>query len=381
MVALLDIGEDAIAVVLRHCTLLSLYRIKVTSNYFLASVNHGVLERAGQKMGWDASRVQMIGRKPRYATSPLPEVGGVCTFKYPQQAQRLGNRLIVSDSCNDRVVVLTLRGEYVCHLSLNSHSTEEYSHARGLVVYDGMVYVADQFNHRIHIVTIAGDVCDIVRTLGPSFGSPTQGRFADPHQLAVSSDGIFVGDNNGVHFFSHGGVFVRSFAQEIGLIGMGPHHAGERRGCVELAASGGEVFCLGWHKTGAAGVSGKAFISVFSTAGVLLRRIGHNIPHKSSLAVHGRTLFVMAERDRNDDLEYCIVMLTIQGAILGVIDVERLCTPFARPEFLEAGSLSIDASGTQLYFCDQNHHCVYMLDSMPLQEVSLVRFDPVPEPV
>ena len=232
-------------------------------------------------------------------------------------------------------------------------------------MYDGLIYVADQFNHRIHVVTIAGDVCDIVRTLGPSFG-PAQGRFANPHQLAVSSDGIFVGDNKAVHFFSHGGIYVRSFAQEIGLVSEG-----ERIGAVELAASGGEVFCLGWHET-VGGMHRKAFISVFSTAGVLLRRV--NIPFKmSSLAVYGRTLFVMAERNRNGNSEFCIVMLTIQGTILGVIDVEALCTPFARPGFLEVGSLSIDASGTQLYFADHNHHCVFMLDSMPLQEVSLVR--------
>ena len=115
--ALLDIGEDAIAVVLRHCTLLTLYRLKLTSNTFLASVDHVVLEHARQKMGWDASRIHMVGTKLNHAvTTPLPEVGGACTFMYPQQAQRLGNRLVVSDSCNDRVVVLTLRGEYVCHL-------------------------------------------------------------------------------------------------------------------------------------------------------------------------------------------------------------------------------------------------------------------------
>ena len=56
----------------------------------------------------------------------------------------------------------------------------------------------------------------------------------------------------------------------------------------------------------------------------------------------------------------CVPVYSKAGAILGVINVMDLCTPLARPEHLENGSLSIDASGTQLYFGDANHHCVYI---------------------
>jgi hypothetical protein len=292
--------------------------------------------------------------------APLPAVGEECIFKYPQQAQRLDNRLVVSDSVNDRLMVLTLRGEYRCHLQLQRTVGAVAAHPRGVAVHDGLVYVADQFNHRVLVVTIAGDVCDIVRTMGPAFGPANASRLSNPFNLAVSTDGVFVQDERTLSFFSHGGIFVRH------LITAGPQEA--RVWCHDLAASNGEVFVLR--------VIEPNYVDVFSTAGVHLRRVGRACGEElHALAVNGRDLFLLAVRDEG----WSMFMLTTHGTVLGALNLDALCTPFPKPESLYFTSMSFDASGTRLYFTDHNHFCVYVLDNMPLQEQSCFRLPPAAE--
>ena len=95
MAELVHLGDDMLTIVLRHCTLLSLYRVKQTCRPLSAIVGSPMMERARKRLGWDACRMQCIGKRrsdflqSSDTPAPLPAVGEECSFKYPQQAQRL----------------------------------------------------------------------------------------------------------------------------------------------------------------------------------------------------------------------------------------------------------------------------------------------------
>ena len=148
MIELLDLGQDLLTLVIHQCTLLSLYRVKQTCKLLSACVVGPVAGRAGararERLGWDACRMRHFG-KPRYQHSAADGTAMAgpaeeCHFYCPQQAQSLGNRLIVSDTRNNRIMVLTLRGEYRCHYQMPDVSPYGPS-LYGLAVYDRLVYV------------------------------------------------------------------------------------------------------------------------------------------------------------------------------------------------------------------------------------------------
>ncbi|MCA9858956.1 MAG: 6-bladed beta-propeller, partial [Thermomicrobiales bacterium] len=90
--------------------------------------------------------------------------------------------------------------------------------------FDGLIYVADTWNHRVVVLNANGDV---VREFG-AFGdtadaedaSPEQGFFFGPRAIAVTGDEIYVVDtgNERVQVFSPDGTFLRSW----GGMGNGP---------------------------------------------------------------------------------------------------------------------------------------------------------------
>ncbi len=85
------------------------------------------------------------------------------------------------------------------------------------VGFDGLIYVADTWNHRVVVLNGNGDVVRIFGSFGDTQdapdASPEPGLFFGPRDVAVTGDEIFVVDtgNERVQVFSPDGTFLRSW--------------------------------------------------------------------------------------------------------------------------------------------------------------------------
>jgi sugar lactone lactonase YvrE len=153
-----------------------------------------------------------------------------------------GNTYVV-DMGNDRIESFSVDGAFAGSWggtdgSVSFGSTEDGLGPTGIAVgFDGLIYVADTWNHRVVVLNSNGDA---VREFG-SFGdtadsadaSPEQGLFFGPRAVAATGDEVFAVDtgNERVQVFAPDGTFLRAwggngngptqFVEPVGIV-IGP---------------------------------------------------------------------------------------------------------------------------------------------------------------
>ena len=146
-------------------------------------------------------------------------------------------RLFVADDFNHRIRVIsgdgatvsTYAGDGVQSFADGSTSTARFSSPRGIAVAaDGRVFVADIFNNRIRVISADGATVSTYAGSGAGFanGSTTTARFNTPQGVAVAADGrLFVADagNQRIRVISADGATVSTYAGSgnTGLLGGG----------------------------------------------------------------------------------------------------------------------------------------------------------------
>lgn len=150
-----------------------------------------------------------------------------------------GNTYVV-DMGNDRVESFTIDGAFAGSWggmdgSVTFGTTEAGLGPTGIAVgFDGLIYVADTWNHRVVVLNSNGEAVREFGTFGDTAdsadASPQPGLFFGPRAVAVTGDEIFVVDtgNERVQVFSPDGTFLRSW----GGLGNGPSQFVEPVGIV-----------------------------------------------------------------------------------------------------------------------------------------------------
>ena len=127
------------------------------------------------------------------------------------------NFILVSDESN-RIQKISMDGDCIASVGEVGSGPLQFDDPDGITIspITGQVYIADPFNHRIQVLNP-----DL--TFSHSFGSEgsANGRFKDPHDIAIDSQGlVYVADTNNhrIQKFSPDGKFVAQF----GSRGSGP---------------------------------------------------------------------------------------------------------------------------------------------------------------
>ena len=103
------------------------------------------------------------------------------------------NKLIVADTCNDRIQILSTAGKHISSFGrMGKHETNDagvplFKLPHDICVIAGQIYVSDYGNHRIQVLTMDGKH---VRSLG-SHGTKT-GMFVNPRRLMRGPSGILL---------------------------------------------------------------------------------------------------------------------------------------------------------------------------------------------
>lgn len=150
-----------------------------------------------------------------------------------------GNTYVV-DMGNDRVESFSADGAFAgswggADGSVSFGTTDEGLGPTGIAVgFDGLIYVADTWNHRVVVLNSNGDAVREFGSFGDTVDAPdasTQtGLFFGPRAVAVTGDEIFVVDtgNERVQVFSPDGTFLRAWGGK----GDGPTQFNEPVGIV-----------------------------------------------------------------------------------------------------------------------------------------------------
>ena len=155
-------------------------------------------------------------------------------FNNPRGIARAADgRVFVADTFNNRIRVIsadgatvsTYAGDGVSAFADGSTSTARFSSPRGIAVAaDGRLFVADERNHRIRVISADGATVSTYAGDGVSTfadGSTSTARFNFPRGIAVAADGrVFVADtfNNRIRVISADGATVSTYA---GISGFG----------------------------------------------------------------------------------------------------------------------------------------------------------------
>mmetsp|Transcript_12935 Transcript_12935/g.19459 ORF Transcript_12935/g.19459 Transcript_12935/m.19459 type:complete len:742 (-) Transcript_12935:228-2453(-) len=136
--------------------------------------------------------------------------------------------LYVADNDNHRVQVLRPDGTYVRHIGSHGTRAGQFNFPRGICVADGIIFVSD--NHRVQAFDIEGN---LIKCIG-SKGRDT-GKFSYPHGLCALNGLLYCvdDDNHRIQSFQFNGTAMRTFCSK----GSGPTKLSYPRG----ACSNGEL--------------------------------------------------------------------------------------------------------------------------------------------
>ena len=149
-------------------------------------------------------------------------------FNVPSGIARAADgRLFIVDTNNNRIRVIsadgatvsTYAGDGVDGFADGSTSTARFGSPRGIAVAaDGRLFVADELNHRIRVISADGATVSTYAGDGVenfADGSTTTARFSSPLGVAVAADGrLFVADtgNHRIRVISADGATVSTYA-------------------------------------------------------------------------------------------------------------------------------------------------------------------------
>jgi DNA-binding beta-propeller fold protein YncE len=131
--------------------------------------------------------------------------------------------IYVVDMGNDRVESFSGDGEFAgswggADGSVSFGSTDEGLGPTGIAIgFDGLIYVADTWNHRVVVLNSNGDAVREFGSFGDTADAPDatsqEGLFFGPRAIAVTGDEIYVVDtgNERVQVFSPDGTFLRAW--------------------------------------------------------------------------------------------------------------------------------------------------------------------------
>ena len=112
-------------------------------------------------------------------------------FNYPSHIAVAGNRLLVNDTLNFRIQLLSLDGEYLGGFGKHGVGSGSFDQSKGVVADpDGHIYVADARANWLQIFSPAGE---LLLVLGS--GGDTPGAFNMPAGLAFVDNTLYVADS------------------------------------------------------------------------------------------------------------------------------------------------------------------------------------------
>jgi thiol-disulfide isomerase/thioredoxin len=122
----------------------------------------------------DETPVRFDLERGKQAPTPLRFPGKIVT-------DEPGNRLFISDSNNNRIVITTLNGELldivgnggIGHVD-GAYATAQFDHPQGMVLVGDTLYVADTENHLLRTIDLAK------KTVGTLAGTGEQSQMRDP---------------------------------------------------------------------------------------------------------------------------------------------------------------------------------------------------------
>jgi sugar lactone lactonase YvrE len=130
--------------------------------------------------------------------------GTAAQFALPAGIAADGENLYVADSGNHRIrkiviasgVVTTLAGDGTAGYADGRGAAAQFNRPGGVAVDGGVLYVADQNNHRIRKIVIAsGEVTTYAgSTQGYADGRGTAAQFNAPYSIAVYGGKLYVTD-------------------------------------------------------------------------------------------------------------------------------------------------------------------------------------------
>ena len=118
-------------------------------------------------------------------------------FNYPEgvSLMRIDNQIIVTDTCNHRLQVLTIEGTFVAAVGSRGSQPLQFKQPCDVAVHhDGKVFVTEEYNHRVQVLNpdLSYSHC---------FGSygDQPGKLHYPRGIAIDQDGMVYVSDYGNH--------------------------------------------------------------------------------------------------------------------------------------------------------------------------------------